>query len=318
MDENDFFGLRALGYTGPIDDDGYVAREPGDRDSGSIAPHKAPELTEAMVNLLHGLRPAVDGPPKFWLLTRIRQVREQIEQVQWFGDLGSLTEALEEVNVLSVAQAGEVSTPTVRYVWGVVPDMDTVMQLPTREAVSQYPQFYVSGPGGAVAELTPCPHGYHLTDSCPGCDTDAEKRQELLDVVTGPTEQEKAREKRQASLENHIWLARNEARNAQKDNQQQFLNAIRDKGAVRAMQLHAKDAAKLDLAVRVWQKALDVGPEYGWTVALDHAYMYALQQLRDSATAKASGRFTAALAAVNADAADELLSAIDTVRKTNQ
>ena len=132
------------------------------------------------------------------------------------------------------------------------------------------------------------------------------------------SEYERQQQVRQSKLENQMWLALNTAREARATNQQKFLTAARTSGAVAAMQLHGKDAARLDLTVRVWEKAMEVGRETGdWRTGLERAYMFATQQLRDSATAKPSSRMTVALSGLRCDAADELLSAIDTVRMTN-
>lgn len=47
---------------------------------------------------------------------------------------------------------------------------------PTIADVKLWPEFFISGPGRAVAEKTHCPHKSHyLTDSCPGCDYDADQ-----------------------------------------------------------------------------------------------------------------------------------------------
>lgn len=45
---------------------------------------------------------------------------------------------------------------------------------PTKADVRAWPDFFISGPGRRVASATHCPHVYYLTDSCPGCDADAE------------------------------------------------------------------------------------------------------------------------------------------------
>ncbi|MGY1946651.1 hypothetical protein [Nocardia asiatica] len=39
----------------------------------------------------------------------------------------------------------------------------------TAAIVSEYPEFYISGPGRQIASATDCGHGYWLTDSCPCC-----------------------------------------------------------------------------------------------------------------------------------------------------
>lgn len=43
---------------------------------------------------------------------------------------------------------------------------------PTVADVRRWPDFFISGPGRAVAQVTECAHAYKLTSSCPGCDED--------------------------------------------------------------------------------------------------------------------------------------------------
>ena len=43
---------------------------------------------------------------------------------------------------------------------------------PTVEMVREYPEFWISGPGAAVASRVRCRHDYFLTASCPGCDSE--------------------------------------------------------------------------------------------------------------------------------------------------
>lgn len=49
----------------------------------------------------------------------------------------------------------------------------------TKADVRAWPDFFISGPGRAVASRTLCPHEYYLTDSCPGCDADQEAGQPM-------------------------------------------------------------------------------------------------------------------------------------------
>lgn len=46
---------------------------------------------------------------------------------------------------------------------------------PTAIDVHAWPEFFITGPGRAIASQTPCPHEYRLTDSCPGCDADRDR-----------------------------------------------------------------------------------------------------------------------------------------------
>lgn len=49
---------------------------------------------------------------------------------------------------------------------------------PTLADVHAFPEFFITGPGRAVASKTRCAHDYFLTDSCPGCDADRERARE--------------------------------------------------------------------------------------------------------------------------------------------
>lgn len=46
---------------------------------------------------------------------------------------------------------------------------------PTRELVSECPEFWIAGSGRLAAQRVRCPHECFLTDSCPGCDADEER-----------------------------------------------------------------------------------------------------------------------------------------------
>lgn len=59
---------------------------------------------------------------------------------------------------------------------------------PTVDDVRQWPDFFISGPGRRVASATPCPHDYRLTDSCPGCDADAEVAELAADADQAPAD----------------------------------------------------------------------------------------------------------------------------------
>jgi hypothetical protein len=47
----------------------------------------------------------------------------------------------------------------------------------TRHDITAWPDYFLRGDGQSWATSTDCPHGYRLTDSCPGCDADVEERQ---------------------------------------------------------------------------------------------------------------------------------------------
>lgn len=43
---------------------------------------------------------------------------------------------------------------------------------PTVADVRHDPQYWIAGPGREAAHAAFCSHGYRLTDSCPGCDSE--------------------------------------------------------------------------------------------------------------------------------------------------
>lgn len=55
-----------------------------------------------------------------------------------------------------------------------IPPASVLARTPTVADVRAWPQYFIAGPGYAIASTTDCGHGYHLTDSCPGCDADAQ------------------------------------------------------------------------------------------------------------------------------------------------
>lgn len=59
---------------------------------------------------------------------------------------------------------------------------------PTVADVRRWPDFFISGPGRRVASATECPHAYYLTDSCPGCDADAEAAELAAEADRAPVD----------------------------------------------------------------------------------------------------------------------------------
>lgn len=57
----------------------------------------------------------------------------------------------------------------------VTPPEDVLNRPPARADVAAFPVYFILGPGAEAAASTECDHGYYLTDSCPGCDYDAEQ-----------------------------------------------------------------------------------------------------------------------------------------------
>jgi len=53
-----------------------------------------------------------------------------------------------------------------------VPPADVLNRTITHADVRAYPDYFILGPGRAVAQATDCGHGYRLTDSCPNCAAD--------------------------------------------------------------------------------------------------------------------------------------------------
>lgn len=49
------------------------------------------------------------------------------------------------------------------------PPADVLTRPITKQDISAYPDYFISGPGRAIAGQTDCGHGYYLTDSCPCC-----------------------------------------------------------------------------------------------------------------------------------------------------
>lgn len=115
-----------------------------------------------------------------------------------------------------------------------------------------------------------------------------------------------------AGLENQMRLALKSSEVNQRENEHRLMADVRTKGAVRAMQLHGKEAARLDLTVRVWERAVESGRESGdWLQALQSTRTFACEQLRHNATARTRNRVDGALAAVMVDAASDLIDAMD-------
>ncbi|WP_280381395.1 hypothetical protein [Nocardia wallacei] len=50
------------------------------------------------------------------------------------------------------------------------PPADVLARPITLADLKAYPDYFISGPGRALAGRTDCGHGYYLTDSCPCCD----------------------------------------------------------------------------------------------------------------------------------------------------
>jgi hypothetical protein len=53
-----------------------------------------------------------------------------------------------------------------------VPPLEVLGRAITKADIEAYPVYFITGPGREIAERTECGHGYHLTDSCPVCDSE--------------------------------------------------------------------------------------------------------------------------------------------------
>jgi hypothetical protein len=67
----------------------------------------------------------------------------------------------------------------------LAPPADILATTPTAQTVILFPDYYINGPGRAVASTTLCDHGCHLTDSCPGCDHDQDNRLGVFATLVG-------------------------------------------------------------------------------------------------------------------------------------
>ena len=54
------------------------------------------------------------------------------------------------------------------------PPAEVLARAITRRDYTQYPVYFIWGPGRDIASRTDCGHGYYLTDSCPCCDAEDE------------------------------------------------------------------------------------------------------------------------------------------------
>ncbi len=75
---------------------------------------------------------------------------------------------------LTAWDVGDMLTVWARHRAILRPPADVIARTPTKADVAMWPHYYIDGPGNAIASRTMCPHAYYLTDSCPGCDDDAD------------------------------------------------------------------------------------------------------------------------------------------------
>lgn len=305
---NDQFELRALGYTGQLDRDGYV-----EHDQLQIPQGQKAEVTNAMVDLLTDVRLGTNTAPAYYVATfngsrirlvKYRQTKKELDQTLL---LDGIVEGGSVIPVtgsdLSVGRAHSPAAPKLRREWGPVPPGDVLTKLPTREVLRQWPDFYINGPGCHLAAATPCVHLYNLTDSCPGCDADQEQDAPEL----SPEEQK---------MRDALELAYSTARQELNDAQRLFRSDIGLKGPVRATRLHATRAMTWETTVAVWEHAMEIGKAgSGWDRALDGAESIAFRLLRES-VAPTRNAVDGALATVQGRTAESLLDTIANFRRT--
>lgn len=365
--------LRDLGFTGPFDKYGDVTGV------AETAPGAREKLTGAVLELLRSLADGhkVSGGdgvqrPLFYLQTTPRNTSKVQARVDWFATAEDLAQELTARGFTpdqSHLMGWDVVSDAL-FRWGPVPPALDLAVLPDRASVICWPQWWISGPGHRIASLTPCAHGYHLTDSCPNCDADQEadettaaptgrerdgehwnarmlRWERLREIGEGtvPTlerhaaewspveilksgdpdnaavyEQARAdlqaendqRKKALDGLKNQVVLALQSTRDAMNAHVSTFAIAVRQKGALRAVQLHAKEAARLDITERVWARGATVGGETeDWVAALHAARSYAFEQLRHNATARTRNRVDNAMAQIMVDALSDLIDAMD-------
>lgn len=168
--------LRELGYTGPVDQGGRVRS-----DAVALTADQAAMLTQRLLDLLGSMQPTLGEVPRFWLMTTNRKTHAV--EYRWFLSRPQQADALRIGGIVAAQRpkrSGGKTTKTMRYAWGAVPPkVGDLTELPTRASVKAWPEWFISGPGGHVAEAMPCPHQYYLTDSCPGCDADEDDASEV-------------------------------------------------------------------------------------------------------------------------------------------
>jgi hypothetical protein len=326
---NDQYGLRQLGYVGELTVGGDVMA-----DHVEIPLDRQVEVTRAMVDLLAYVKVGQHSPVAYFLQTtaggqstaKFRENKETLDALILSQEIlpgGSM-----------IPSRGSATRGALRYEWGPVPPLELLGRVPDNWTVKSYPDFYIVGPGRALAELVPCAHLYNLTDSCPGCDHDEEEDA----TKVGPTGRERDGEHWNARLircqralgmsegykltaveerlRDALELAHSTAAAELADVQRAFMADVRDKGPVRATRLHAKNAMKWDTTVAVWEHAVQDGKAGGgWQGALTAAESMAIRLLRES-TAPTRNAVDGALAAVQGRTAESLLDTIANFRRT--
>lgn len=308
----DQFELRALGYTGGLDQDGYV-----EHDQVKIPLDQKAAVTRAMVGLLTDVKLGSGRAPKFYVATF---EGSRIGQVKYRETKSALDQTLLMDGIVEGGQPVPIRGAEARmwskrrHEWAPVPPADVLTKLPTVDVVREWPDFYIAGPGQALASAMPCPHAYHLTDSCPNCDAEQatpEQRQALLEVVLGPTPTERRRETLKAALGTAYETAQQE----QADVRYAFMRDIQGLGPVRATSLWARKAMAWETRVSVWGHGVDLGNAGGdWSAAVDASELMAVRLLKESVTPTRNA-VDRALSEVQGRTAAELLDTIESFRK---
>ncbi|HEV2931263.1 MAG TPA: hypothetical protein VGW74_21485 [Propionibacteriaceae bacterium] len=309
----DALQLDELGYAGDVDESGYVVPAVGD-----YTWHARAKLSEAVADLLAGLG---GDQPRYFVQT---SVKNAVDRAWYLATLTELEGTLSLAGVTDVppgAVCGARRLGEVTVSWGDVPPPEQLTVLPTATAVREYPEFWLTGPGRAVAGRVDCGHGYYLTATCPNCGADQgpalrratpEQRQALLDAVVGPTPEERRRDALKAAVE----MAHAEAQTELQDVQRAFAVDVTQLGPVRATSLWARKAMAWETKVSVWGLGVDLGNTGGdWSAAVDASEQMAVRLLKESVTPTRNA-VDKALREVQGRTAAELLDTIESFRKS--
>jgi hypothetical protein len=312
---------------GPFTDPQRILQE-GVEDEGASegvtdqAAARRAEAEKALERLLTDVGVDAVVPPNFFITRTLKHdARHVLPQGQTSTGSAYYISAEEVDNVLirvdAVHEGQPISTQGsvkrkdgTRFVWGHVPPVIALRTLPDRDTVRTWPDFYISGPGRAVAELTDCgpvdsPHGYNLTDSCPLCDALDDEDAPEADVV----------DPRQKRAEQAIRMAFELAYAESRDATALFASDVTAKGAVRATQLHLRHIVEADMDQVVWDTAIGwADGSDSWVESLDVAEKVAVRYLREAATPSRNA-VDRAVAAIQAKRAAQLLDTIESYRK---
>lgn len=297
QDVNDQGGLRQLGYSGELTAAGLVVAGHVD-----IPLDRQVEVTREMADLLADIRVGA-GPVHFFLhATSATATFPRKYRTRWAELEAQLLQRELVPQGAPIPARGSAIRGPLRYTWGAVPPLEVLTRVPSRDAVREFPDFYLAGPGRALAEVVPCLHLYNLTDSCPGCDHD-EENVTTLQALTVAEER----------LRDALELACSTAQQDLEETQRAMAAEVVEKGPVRALQLWGRTAVKHETAAMVWRSAVDAGKTDGWSSALDVAERQLLRIVRESLT-PTRNPVDQAVAMVRGRHADTLLDTVANFR----